>query len=176
MTRLAEDYDYAPLSRLTSLKLRSTSVNDACLAAILPLTPSLVKLDMSFTAVRALSALSNTPNLQKLSLTSNPLQLQGNLWKKVPELLHLQTLRAGGIGENQSPTLTDSALRALTDALEPLEDLEDVSLVANSKLGLTSTKGAGALADFVTRVGRKCTVRRSEVLQPCLCPDPFCFD
>lgn len=53
--------------------------------------------------------------------------------------------------------MTDQTLRDITDILEKCDNLEKVSLVGNSKLGLTGRRD-GALADFIQRVGRKCTV------------------
>lgn len=108
--------------------------------------------------MRSIGCLSSLTKLRKLSLTACPLNTSLGELKKIPDLPHLEILHIGAIGVNGSPTLTDSALYALTDVLEPLTRLENVSLMRNSKLGLTSRKGEGALADFICRVGRKCTV------------------
>lgn len=151
----AESSEEPPLQQLLSLKLRGTGLNDSALINLLSLTPNLERLDVSFTQVRSIACLSSLPRLRKLSLTSCPINITRVELKKVPDLPHLEILHLGAVGVNGSPTLTDSALYTLTDLLEPLTRLENVSLVGNSKLGLTSKKGDGALADFVSRVGRK---------------------
>ncbi|KAK7044116.1 hypothetical protein VNI00_007833 [Paramarasmius palmivorus] len=79
---------------------------------------------------------------------------------------NLKTLSIGALGIQESSkaaisnssamTMTDAALRSLTDILSSFEHLESVNLVANTKLGMT-TKADGALAYFVRRVGRNCT-------------------
>ena len=64
---------------------------------------------------------------------------------------------AASISNSSAMTMTDQTLRDITDLLENCENLERVILVGNSKLGLTGRRD-GALADFIQRVGRKCTV------------------
>jgi hypothetical protein len=54
-------------------------------------------------------------------------------------------------------TMTDDTLAGLTDILETFVDLENINLVGNTKLGL-NTRGTGALAKFIARVGRRCKV------------------
>ncbi|KAG8888671.1 hypothetical protein FRC00_014700, partial [Tulasnella sp. 408] len=147
----AEPSDEAPLQQLMSLKLRDTGLNDSALVNLLSLTPNLERLDVSFTQVRSIGCLSSLTKLRKLSLTACPLNTSLAEVKKIPDLPDLEILHLGAIGVNGSPTLTDSALYALTDVLEPLTRLENVSLMRNSKLGLTSRKGDGALADFICR-------------------------
>ncbi|KAG9018224.1 hypothetical protein FRB90_011859 [Tulasnella sp. 427] len=137
---------------LKSLKLRLVSVIDSALTNLLSLTPKLERLDISSTQVRSISCLSLVPNLRKLSISSCPINLTRAELRKIPVLEHLEVLNIGAIGVNNSPTLMDEGLYALTDLLEPLERLQSVSLVGNSKLGLTSKKGKGALADFVCRM------------------------
>lgn len=153
-----ETSDEAPLQQLTSLKLQRTALNDSALSSLLALTPNLERLDVSFTQVRSAACLASLPNLRKISLTCCPINFTQAELRKIPDLLHLEILHLGAIGINGSPTLTDSALYALTDLLEPLLGLWNVSLVGNSKLGSTSKKGHGALADFISRVGRKCVM------------------
>ncbi|KAG8927953.1 hypothetical protein FRC01_006665 [Tulasnella sp. 417] len=154
----AEPSEEVPLRQLVSLKLRETGLNDSALASLLRLTPNLETLDVSYTQVRSLASLSSLTRLRKLLLTSCPINTTRMELEKLPVLTHLEIIQLGSIGTNGSLTLTDSALYALTDILEPLTRLENVSLVGNSKLGLTSKKGHGALADFVARVGRRCTM------------------
>ncbi|KAG8979915.1 hypothetical protein FRC05_007358 [Tulasnella sp. 425] len=153
----AETPERRSLWRLTSLKLRATGLNDSALSSLLSLTPNLERLDVSSTQVRSIACLSCLPKLRKLSVAYCPINITRAELGKIPDLPQLEILHLGAIGVNGSPTLTDSALYSLTDLLEPLTGLQSVSLVGNSKLGFTSRKGDGALADFVSRVGRKCT-------------------
>jgi hypothetical protein len=55
-------------------------------------------------------------------------------------------------------TMNDQTLSALTDILKGFEQLENVNLVGNTKLGLVGTRGHGAISDFIRQVGRKCKV------------------
>lgn len=142
-------------SNVTSLKLRQTGVNDNALSALLEHMPLLTRLDVSFTNVRSVPQ-DVIPRLEKLSFTSSPASM--SFLKNVIVGINLRKLTLGALGENQSLTLTDSVLTELTAAVESLEHLEDMSLVANTKLGMTSARGNGALADFITRVGRRCKV------------------
>ena len=55
--------------------------------------------------------------------------------------------------------MTDETLRALADALPAEGEIARVSLVGNTKLGLTGRRGPdAALAYFVRKVGRRCQV------------------
>ena len=66
------------------------------------------------------------------------------------------------IGNISAMTMTDDALDMLTDVMANFEHLEKLSLVSNTKLGLTTSRHdeQSTLADVIRRVGRKCRVRR----------------
>lgn len=65
------------------------------------------------------------------------------------------------MGNTSAMTLDDYGLLELTDILANFERLESLSLVGNTKLGMTGRtfNGARALRDFMGRVGRKLKVR-----------------
>lgn len=167
--------DNFSLPVLRNLKLRQTSISDAALSPILKLCPALQRLDLSFTLIRhppSLLAESRIPALQKLSLTSTAVSTADliNILGLLPDL---HTLALGALGENRGSrasignssamTMTDEALRSLTDVLASFHHLESINLVGNTKLGLSS-KVDGALSEFVTKVGRKCKVARAYLL------------
>lgn len=56
-------------------------------------------------------------------------------------------------------TLDDQGLQDLTYVLVELKYLESISLVGNTKLGMTRSRKEGALEDFIGRVGRKLKAR-----------------
>ncbi|THH34120.1 hypothetical protein EUX98_g39 [Antrodiella citrinella] len=155
------------LPNVKNLKLRQTMMTDTTINQFLLLCPNLRRLDLSFTAVRHPPLLLSNQSLEKLSLTSTQvsgsdlLQILGNM----PDLrtLSLGALGAGqgmtaSISNSSAMTMNDQLLRDITDILENYAGLDKISLVGNSKLGITSRKD-GALADFVRRAGRRCTVR-----------------
>ncbi|KAL4069508.1 RNI-like protein [Scleroderma citrinum] len=150
---------------LRNLKLRQLSLSDASVQPFLARCPNLRRLDISFTHVRRHPFATNVnPSLEKISLTSINMQAT-DLIALVAMMPDLRTLAVGALGSGQSfsaamgnssvMNMTDESLARLTDVLEGFESLEKVSLVGNSKLGLTSRRG-GALADFVQKVGRRC--------------------
>lgn len=159
----AAELGFVPFIKLTTLKLRGTRINDSTLATIIEHTPNLQKLDISFTSIRnpwpiKLTDFTTLP-LEKLSITQVPVPPKV-LLDTLPHFPHLKKLHMGahnGVA-HQATTVTDSLLRSLTDVLVDLVHLEQVNLVGNAKLGLSGPKGGGALADFITRVGRRCTV------------------
>lgn len=158
--------DQGPLAQLKCLKLKQTGANDTTLSHLLPLAPALERLDVSFTGIRNLSWLGDpciVPQLKKLCISGAP--LRASHWTKLLELPNLETLAVGVIGQNGSCSLMDSALERLTDVLASLPNLQNVNLVGNAKLGLTTRKGSGALADFVSRIGRKCKVSQTTVIR-----------
>lgn len=153
---------------LRTLKLRQLSLSDSSVCALLLLSPNLKRLDLAFTAVRRPGYLLATPSLplEKLSLTSTAVWGVDLLTIITisPSLKILALGALGGsqgtsaaIGNSSAMTMTDEVLRALTEILEKLANLEDISLVGNTKLGSVS-KGNGALFDFISKVGRKCKV------------------
>ncbi|KAL4068223.1 hypothetical protein V8B97DRAFT_870036 [Scleroderma yunnanense] len=158
---------------LRNLKLRQLSLSDASVQPFLARCPNLRRLDISFTHVRRHPFATNVNlSLEKISLTSINMQAT-DLIALVAMMPDLRTLAVGALGSGQSfsaamgnssvMNMTDESLARLTDVLEGFESLEKVSLVGNSKLGLTSRRG-GALADFVQKVGRRCKHLRSRHL------------
>jgi Leucine-rich repeat (LRR) protein len=160
-----------PLAKLTSLKLRLTSITGAHIHELLALTPRLSRLDLSFTKVRRLasSGLDNLaiPPLEKLVLTSTPVDI-AELLAIISDLPRLKKLHLGGLGAQQGRnqevsalTLTDARLMELTDVLsENCLEIEDINLAQNAKLGsrFGSRTHADALLFFVRQVGRYCKV------------------
>ena len=135
--------------------------------------PNLERLDTSFTYIKNL-VIPAGKRLEKLLVTSTKIPIV-DLVTAVEGLPRLHTLAAGALGGGQGSTaavanttamtLTDDGLRALTDALsvrDPGVELERVSLVGNTKLGLAGRHGPdGALGYFMRKVGRSCKVSLS---------------
>ncbi|KAI0778118.1 RNI-like protein [Trametes elegans] len=161
---LAEENDF-DFTRLRGLKLRQTALTSAVLIPVLLACSNLERLDLSFTPVKRPPAPS-AHLLEKLVLTSTMLSTT-ELLALVSPLRKLKVLAIGALGEGQGTsaaisntsvmTLTDDALRSLTDILEDCPDLERVNLVGNTKLGFAGRRGPdSALSYFVRRVGRRC--------------------
>lgn len=163
------------MAELRTLKLRQTSLTDASLRPMIQMCPKLERLDISFTLVlHPLSVLppSLSTSLQKLSLSSTRVS-SVDLLAVIPNLTRLKILSLGALGEVQgasiknsiaSSTLDNNTLAQLTGVLEDFPYLEDINLVGNVKLGRLSWNvgaNANAMADFISRVGRKCKVRWS---------------
>jgi len=153
------------LPNLKTLKLRQTAVTDASISQFLLVCPNIRRLDLSFTAVRHPPLLLTAQSLEKLSLTSTWIT-SSNLIQILSNMSGLRTLALGALGagrglsasisNSSALTMTDQVLKDITDILSSYESLEKVSLVGNSKLGMSGRKD-GALADFIRRVGRRCT-------------------
>jgi hypothetical protein len=153
---------------MRTLKLRATALSDTSVAAIVSACPHLERLDVSFTGLHStlktpLANLTPPPPLQKLVLTSTRVAAAVilGLLEQLPQLrtLHLGAMGGGEatavrINNTSAMTMDDGLLRKITDVLESTKDLEVISLVGNTKLGLSRRNSA--LADFVTRVGRRC--------------------
>ncbi|KAI6044994.1 hypothetical protein EDC04DRAFT_2637950 [Pisolithus marmoratus] len=153
------------LANLQNLKLRQLSLSDVSVQPFLARCPNLKRLDVSFTHIRRSPFGTNSiPALEKLTLTSINMP-PTDIIAMIAGLLHLQTLALGAlggggqgsftaVGNHSAMSMTDESLALLTDKFVALKNLEKVSLVGNSKLGLTS-RGEGALSDFVRKVGRR---------------------
>ncbi|KAH7883760.1 hypothetical protein F5I97DRAFT_1895343 [Phlebopus sp. FC_14] len=153
------------LSNLHTLKLRQLSLSESSIYPFISRCPHLRRLDLSFTHIRRPPSPDTTSllSVEKLSLTSTMIS-SVDVISMISALSDLRTLSLGALGGGQGSsvsisntsamTMTDEALRTLTNELEKHGHLEKISLVGNSKLGFTS-RGGGALADFVRRVGRK---------------------
>lgn len=105
-----------------------------------------------------------TPPLEKLTLTSTTVSGPDlvAILQQLPNLraLHLGAMGGGSatsvrIDNSSAMTMTESLLYQLTDVMEEMTFLENLVLAGNTKLGMTGKAGKGALADFVTRVGRR---------------------
>jgi len=165
LTGLAE-YDDFKLRNLQTLKLRQTSLSDSSVHSFVSFCPNLRRLDLSFTPIRRpLLASLNMPLLVKLSLTSTQVA-SADLLTIISLLPRLKTLSLGALGGGQGSssaignssamTMNDQTLSALTDILQTFEQLETISMVGNTKLGLVDTRGRGAIFNFIRQVGRKC--------------------
>ncbi|KAG6333607.1 hypothetical protein ID866_5478, partial [Astraeus odoratus] len=183
LDRLAGSPDIV-FRNLHNLKFRQLALSDASVQSFLMRCPNLKRLDLSFTNVRRPPPTMNAaPPLEKLSLTSTNIQIP-DVVALITALPGLRILSLGAIGGGQGSSvsmgnssalnMTDEALVHLTDALQGLGNLEKVSLVGNSKLGLTS-RGDGALADFLRKVGRKCKSLNLSGLQHLRSRDLFGF-
>lgn len=147
---------------LQNLKLRQLALSDASVQPFLTHCPNLKRLDISFTHVRRRPIGYTIPPLEKISLTSINMGAS-DLLMLVVMLRDLRTLSVGalgsgqgssaGLGNSSAMSMTDEWLGRLIDVLEELENLEKVSLVGNSKLGLTNNK---MLSEFIRKVGRRC--------------------
>jgi hypothetical protein len=151
-----------PLAHIQQLKLRQTSLTDASIIPLLKSCPNLLRLDLGFTGVRHAYIASS---LEKLVLTSTAISTAelAEALKPLKKLrvLHLAAMGGGHgtsarIGNTSAMTLSDASLRGITDVLAYADNLEVVNLVGNTKLGLA--RHEGALADFITRIGRRCKV------------------
>lgn len=152
-------------ANLQNLKLRQLSLSDVSIQPFLARCPNLKRLDVSFTHIRRSPFDTNSiPALEKLTFTSTNVP-PTDVIALIAGLPHLQTLALGAlggggqgsfvsVGNPSAMSMTDESLAFLTDKLVTLRDLERVSLVGNSKLGLTF-RGNGALTEFVQKVGRR---------------------
>lgn len=141
-------------------------MTDASIHPILIHTPRLERLDLSFTLLYHIQFQQPILTLQKLSLTSTFISAS-DLVNLVSCLPSLKVLNIGALGvrpgattsimNSTAMTLTDDALRQLTDVLLDCPHIESINLVQNAKLGSTKRQDS-ALAYFVRHVGRKCRV------------------
>ncbi|CAL1695972.1 unnamed protein product [Somion occarium] len=153
------------LPNIKSLNIRQMPLSDPVVNQLLAVCPNVERLDVSFTYVRHPPLLLNNKSLQKLSITSTRIS-PAHLLTITSDLPNLKSLSVGALGGGQGSsaaisntsamTLTDQTLRDLTDRLEECHQLEHVSLVGNTKLGSLGRKDS-AIADFIRRVGRRCT-------------------
>jgi hypothetical protein len=113
--------------------------------------------------------------VEKLSLTSTAIS-GVDIVALISSLPHIKSLALGALGGGQGSsvaigntsamTMTDQTLESLTDVLKHFEQLEKISLVGNTKLGVTSRRG-GALEYFIQCVGRKCKVGSHSFFESC---------
>ncbi|GJN89556.1 hypothetical protein Rhopal_002543-T1 [Rhodotorula paludigena] len=150
-TDAALGWRHIPLSRLHTLKLRSTDVNDAALGRLLSLCSStLLHLDISYTQLKTLDFVSSALHtlsawrLEKLVASGLPLapaSLEGFFRplseRPEAERRRFRTLKLGNIpaSSTKAPGLVDSVLAKLMPFLEKLEGLESVSLYQNWGIG-----------------------------------------
>jgi hypothetical protein len=155
------------LPALRTLKLCRTSLSDASVNTLVLLVPNVRRVDVSFTDIRRPLSVSpdNFANLEKLSVTSTGVS-PDDLISMLPAASRLHTLNIGDLGGNHgkrsaygrgiSPmTFTDNQLRSLTAVLSQNTVIENISLVANTKLA----RDEEAISEFVLLVGRRLKVR-----------------
>lgn len=169
-TDAALGWRHAPLSRLRTLKVRSTEFTDASIGRLLSLcAPTLERLDVSYSNLKTLdfvsSALHTLPEWKLTKLVASglpltPTTLQGFFdplaQRPDVERRRFSTLKLGSLpaSSTRAPGLTDAVLAKLMPSLEKLDGLEKVSLFQNWGLG----KLAQPLSRFVEVIGRKCIV------------------
>jgi hypothetical protein len=169
-TDAALGWRHAPLSRLRTLKVRSTEFTDASIGRLLSLcAPTLERLDVSYSNLKTLdfisSALHTLPEWKLTKLVASglpltPTTLQGFFdplaERPDEERRRFSTLKLGSLPatSTKAPGLTDAVLAKLMPSLEKLDGLEKVSLFQNWGLG----KLEQPLSRFVEVIGRKCTV------------------
>ncbi|KAF8507065.1 hypothetical protein F5888DRAFT_1647422 [Russula emetica] len=151
------------LPALRTLKLRQTSLSDASINALIPLVPNLKRVDVSFTDIRR--PLSVPPhgfaNIEKLSVTSTSVS-PDDLLSMLADASQLRTLNIGALGGSygkrsafgrgvSTMTFTDIHLRTLTAILSQNTVIENISLVANTKVA----RDEEIIAEFILLVGRR---------------------
>jgi hypothetical protein len=137
--------------------------------ALIPLVPNIRRVDLSFTDIRRplLATHGCLANLEKLSVTSTDVSPY-DLVFAISAAKRLRTLNIGALGGSHGKrsayggsvsmmTLTDNHLRSLTAALSQNTVIENISLVANTKLA----RDAEVIAEFILLVGRRLKVRQA---------------
>jgi hypothetical protein len=164
MVEEASEKGFIPLAKLKKLNVSQTELTDSSLAALLEGCQStLTSVNVSFTPIRrftALAPIASPPPLEKLNLTAVAIG-EADLLALLSVLPHMKKLILGALGGQGGLTLTDDVLVKVTAILGGLQQLEEISLVGNAKLGRGSK---AALAEFVSNVGRKCKVRINSIL------------
>lgn len=166
--RLAEE-GITILPHLSTLKLRHTHVSSIAVSLLINMCPNLRRVDLGFTLLRRLSidTPATIPPLRKLSLTSTGISA-ADLLAIIEYLPRIETLCLGALsvssgglgglhGSSSGMILDNATLLRLTDILASFEQLKHISLVGNSKLGVTEDRDE-AMRYFISTVGRKCLV------------------
>lgn len=135
--------------------------------ALIPLAPNLKRVDVSFTDIRRpLSVpLHGFAYIEKLSVTSTGVS-PDDLLSMLTDASHLRTLNIGALGGSygkrsafgrgvSTMTFTDNHLRSLTAILSQNAVIENISLVANTKVA----RDEEIIAEFILLVGRRLKVR-----------------
>jgi hypothetical protein len=128
--------------------------------------PNIKRVDVSFTDIhRPLLAPPNGfANIEKLSVTSTSVP-PDDLLSMLPDASQLRTLNIGALGGSYSKrsafgrgvstmTFTDKHLRSLTAILSQNAVIENISLVANTKVA----RDEEIIAEFILLVGRRLKV------------------
>lgn len=128
--------------------------------------PNIKRVDVSFTDIRRpLSVpLHSFANLEKLSVTSTSVS-PDDLLTMLPDASQLRTLNIGALGGSygkrsafgrgvSTMTFTDNHLRSLTAILSQNTVIENISLVANSKVA----RDEEIIAEFILLIGRRLKV------------------
>ncbi|KAH9968925.1 hypothetical protein BC827DRAFT_1121860 [Russula dissimulans] len=145
------------LPALRTLKLRQTLLSDASVNALISLVPNITRVDISFTDIRRPLSVSpdSFANLEKLSVTSTSVSPDDLLFM-LPAASQLRTLNIGALGgghgkssaygrDVSATTFTDEYLRSLTAILSQNTVIENISLVANTKLA----RDEEVIAEFI---------------------------
>jgi hypothetical protein len=155
------------LPALRTLKLRQTSLSDASVNTLVPLVPNIRRVDISFTNIRHPLSVSpdSLASLEKLSVTSTSVS-PDDLLSTLSAAPRLHTLNIGALGGSHGTrsgygrgvstmTFTDVHLRSLTALLSQNTTIENISLVANTKLA----RDEEVIVEFILLVGRRLKVR-----------------
>ena len=142
-------------------------LSDASINVLISWVPNVRRVDVSFTDIRRpLSVpLHGFANLEKLSVTSTSVSPDDLLFI-LPSASQLRTLNIGALGGSHGKrsaydksvsamTFTDNHLNSLTAVLSQNTVIENISLVANTKLA----RDEEIIAEFVLLVGRRLKVR-----------------
>ncbi|KZO96535.1 RNI-like protein [Calocera viscosa TUFC12733] len=127
--------------RLLRLKLRQTRLSPTSASSISnALSTNALSLDISFTSL-VFTQLPNT--LEKLSLmaTTLPPTLLPRLLEPLTKLRKLNLALLG----NQAPNLSDDGLKRLLPILISCDNLVELNLASNTKLGLNGTGGVSSM-------------------------------
>lgn len=162
-----QNADNFTFPKLRALKLPWNEFSEMHLVVFSQWMPYLSRLDLSFTSIKQIFRPMEQPfsPMEKLMLTSTPLNIS-DLIAALSSMPHLKKLGLGALGGGRqvgmmgnATTLNDAALYKITDVLSnTCHDLEDVSLVGNTRLGVLQR----SLRDFISRVGRRCKVSKND--------------
>jgi len=149
------------LPALRTLKLRQTPLSDTSVNTLVALVPNIRRVDVSFTDIHRPLSVSpdGLASLEKLSVASTSVS-PDDLLSILSAAPRLHTLNIGALGGSHgrgvsTVTFTDVHLRSLTAILSQNTAIENINLVANTKLA----RDDEVITDFILLVGRKLKVR-----------------
>ncbi|KZT58058.1 RNI-like protein [Calocera cornea HHB12733] len=133
------------IGRLRRLKVRQTRLSSALAPSILrALSPDALSLDISFTSL-VFTKLPET--LEKLSLMATVIP-PTSLPRLLEPLTKLRKLSLALLG-NQAPNLSDDGLKRLLPILISCDNLVELNLASNTKLGLNGTGGISSMLEVL---------------------------